>query len=823
MPDVSAPLVAKFGGSSVATPERIRRVVSLIQAEPADSRRVVVVSALGGVTDDLLYALRDAEARAGTHRDRLDRIRQRHEAALADLVREDERESVRATLDARLADLADLLDGVSLLREVTPRTRDAVIGTGERLSAPLVAAAFRQSGTDAVALDATALIRTDATFGQAVVDTETTDRQIQDAIKSLPEGQIAVVTGFIGSTADGVVTTLGRSGSDYTATILAGALGARACVIWTDVAGVFTADPRLVPEARPLARLSYREAAEMAYFGAKVLHPRTMLPAERHGIPLVIKSTLEPEAPGTLISSDTDALDLRVKAISTVRGVAVVTLEGAGIQAVVGVSARLFGALSGAGINVRMVSQASSEQSICVVVDTADADTAVDVLRQSFAAELARGDVREISALPHCAVLSAVGEGMRHQPGLAGRLFATLGRAGVNVLVIAQGASETNISTVVAEADVPAALAALHEAFPLRRNRVHVVLIGTGTVGRRLLAFLAEHAPILLREHRIHLRLVGITNSRRMVWDPEGIAPETALDRLDASDTPADLDELDRQLAASGMERRLVVDATASEAVARRYVGWLDRGVGVVTPNKRANTLDMAYYRRLREAADRREVSYRYETTVMAGLPVVFTVRDLLRSGDRIERIEGVFSGTLAYLFNRLAEGAAFSEAVRDAKAQGLTEPDPRDDLTGEDVARKLLILARESGREVERADVTVESLVPAALADVTVEQFMDALPTLDEAWERRVGAAKAQGGRLAFVGAIDGDGLRVSAQVVPLDSPFAASRGTDNVILIRSARYHDTPLVVQGPGAGPDVTAAGLLADLVNAAELMP
>lgn len=823
MPDVSAPLVAKFGGSSVATPERIRRVVSLIQAEPADSRRVVVVSAFGGVTDDLLDALRAAEARAGTHRDLLDRIRQRHEAALADLVREDERESVRATLDARLADLADLLDGVSLLREVTPRTRDAVIGTGERLSAPLVAAAFRQSGTDAVALDATALIRTDATFGQAVVDTETTDRQIQDAIGALPEGQIAVVTGFIGSTADGVVTTLGRSGSDYTATILAGALGARACVIWTDVAGVFTADPRLVPEAQPLARLSYREAAEMAYFGAKVLHPRTMLPAERHGIPLVIKSTLEPEAPGTLISSDTDALDLRVKAISTVRGVAVVTLEGAGIQAVVGVSARLFGALSGAGINVRMVSQASSEQSICVVVDTADADPAVDVLRQSFAAELARGDVREISALPHCAVLSAVGEGMRHQPGLAGRLFATLGRAGVNVLVIAQGASETNISTVVAEADVPAALAALHEAFPLRRNRVHVVLIGTGTVGRRLLAFLAEHAPILLREHRIHLRLVGITNSRRMVWDPEGIAPETALDRLDASETPADLDDLDRQLAASGMERRLVVDATASEAVARRYVGWLDSGVGVVTPNKRANTLDMAYYRRLREAADRREVSYRYETTVMAGLPVVFTVRDLLRSGDRIERIEGVFSGTLAYLFNRLAAGAAFSEAVRDAKAQGLTEPDPRDDLTGEDVARKLLILARESGRDVERADVTVESLVPAALADVTVEQFMDALPTLDDTWRQRVADAEAQGGRLAFVGSIDGDGLRVSAQVVGLDSPFAASRGTDNVILIRSARYHDTPLVVQGPGAGPDVTAAGLLADLVNAAELMP
>ena len=817
-----SPLVAKFGGTSVATPERIRRVVDLVTASPSIGRRVVVVSALGGVTDDLLAALDAALARTG-HTAHIERIQQRHADALAALVADAEQETVRHQLDARFHELAELLDGVSLLREATPRTRDAVLGMGERLAAPLIAAAFRAAGPDAIGLEATAFIRTDDRFGDASVDFETTRRLVRDTFEAMPEDQIALVTGFIGATEGGVTTTLGRSGSDYTATILAEALDASACVIWTDVAGVFTADPRLVPEAVPLPRLSYREAAELAYFGAQVLHPRTMLPAERAGIPILIRSTLDPDLPGTRIAAETDDLDLRVKGISSVRDAAVVMVEGAGMKAAVGVSARLFGALSEHGINVRMVSQASSEQSICIVIDAADASAAVTALELAFERELARGDVRRIYAIPDCAVVSAVGEGMRHQPGLAGRLFATLGRAGVNVLAIAQGASETNISTVVRGADVAAALGALHEAFPLRRSRVHVVVIGTGLVGARMIEMLAEHAPILMDQDRIHLRLVGLANSRKMQWDAGGLQLGGAIADVEANGQPADLDQLDDLLLAPGLERRIVVDATASEDVARRYVRWLEAGVGVVTPNKRANTLDMAYYNQLREAAGRREVSYHYETTVMAGLPVVFTIRDLLRSGDRIRHIEGVFSGTLAYLFNQLDAGASFSDAVRDAKACGFTEPDPRDDLMGEDVARKLLILARETGRSVERDELAIESLVPDSLQRVSASAFMEALDDLDAAWAARVSEAHQRDERLAYVGQIDDDGLRVGVRSVPRASAFGGSRGTDNVILIQSDRYNDTPLVVQGPGAGPDVTAAGLLADLIKAAELMP
>ncbi len=810
--------VYKFGGSSVATPERVRQVAALVRAEPEEARRIVVVSALGGVTDRLLAAIEAALGRTGTHGVVLDELWARHTAAVEALAAAGEREALLGRLSALRRDLGELLDGVYLLRECTPRTRDAVLGTGERLSAPIVAAAFRAAGLDAADHDAARFIRTDDAFGEAAVRFAETETLVRNYFAALPPGSVAVVTGFVAATGRGVTTTLGRSGSDYTATILAGALRAERVVIWTDVDGVLSADPRLVPDAFTLSELSYREAAEMAFFGAKVLHPRTMRPLIEHGIPLLIKNTLNPGAPGTRITAESTPTEGRVKAVTGIDGVAVVMLEGAGMMGVPGISARAFGALAAREINVLMISQASSEQSICLVVREAQAERAVAALREAFERELERGDVSRVFALAENAILSIVGDHMRMQPGLAGRMFSTLGRANINVLAIAQGAAETNISAVVSRTDARRAVRALHEAFARAHERAHLFLIGPGGVGRALLDILAAQAPVLLETMDLDLRLVGMADSSRIVWDDEGLPCADALARLRAAGEPVDLDALVERLAASRLERLIVIDATASEAVARRYPEFLENGLAVVTPNKRANTLEQTFYDRLRVLARRREVPYRYETTVGAGLPVISTLRDLLRSGDRVRRIEGVLSGTLAFVFNRLAEGLTFSEGVREARALGFTEPDPRDDLGGEDVARKMLVLAREMGGSVERADVSVASLVPPDLRNVPVDVFMDRLAESDGVWADRMAAE----GRLQYVAHVSPGHLRAEVRALTPGSPFERLRGTDNMIVFTTDRYHDRPLVIQGRGAGPEVTAAGVLADVVRAARTM-
>lgn len=825
MPDPAAPLrsassrpveVYKFGGTSVKDAGRIQTVVRLVLAEDAALRRVVVTSALGGVTDRLLTAIDEALARTGRARAIVEELRQRHHDVVAAATLSAEHEALRQGVDELLATLAELLDGIGLLRECSPRAKDAIGGMGERLSAPLVAAAFRAAGAEAVAVDAGPLVRTDDRFGEAAVDFGATNRLIQERFASIPDASIAVVTGFVGTTPRGVSTTLGRSGSDYTATIFAGALGAQRCIIWTDVDGVLSADPRLVPEAAPLAHLHYREAAELAYFGAKVLHPRTMRPLVEQGIPLLIKNTLNPAAPGTHITDDAPE-GAAVRGVTTVRNVSLVTLEGTDFLGVVGVVARALGALADAGVDVLMTSQASSEEAVSMVVRSAQGETARHALERAFADVITRGDARVVFR-DGCAIVTAVGDGMRERAGVAGRLFEALGFEEVSVQMIAQSAIQNSISAVVEDRQARQALRAMHEAFHPDRELVRVAVVGaTGGVGRALVRMLRAGADRLRSRTELRLDVVALTNSSRMVFDPAGL-PEGTLAALASGDAGEafDLDRLVADLTALPYRRIVFVDATASDAVADRYPALLDAGIAVVTPNKRANTRDLAAYQTLQRLSQ--ETPFLYETTVGASLPVLSTLRDLVRSGDTVVKIEGALSGTLAFVFSELMAGRTFSDAVREAKARGFTEPDPREDLSGSDVARKLLTLAREAGHAAEPGAVVVESLVPEALLGVPAEAFLDGLAAYDAAWTVRR-SALAPGHRLAYVGTMEADGrLAVGVQDVAPSSPLAHLRGTDSLVAFTTERY-ERPVVVMGPGAGPEVTAAGVLADIVHAA----
>lgn len=816
--------VVKFGGTSIGSIQGIQRAIKLVQNLPEEVQCIVVVSAVGGITDYLLECVEaslEGEERGDFVKEK-EKMAMYHEQILDRLVAEVEKPVLRQNLHALWEELGRLLRGIMLIGECTERTRDAVLSIGERAAAPLVSAAFRAVGRSSIPIDARKLIQTDDHYGEAHVDFDESARRIQACFQDIASDQVPVVTGYIASAPDGSTTTLGRSGSDFTATILGSVLRARRVVIWTDVDGVLSADPQDVPEAFPLSRLSYAEAAEMAYFGARVLHPKTMRPVQMLGIPLLIKNSLNPKAPGTLISNESQAVELKVKAISTIRDVSVVMLEGNGMLGMPGMAARVFGSLGTRKINVLMIAQASSEHSICLVVREADADAAVKTLRNSFIGELQNGVVSKIYAIPRCAVVSAVGDQMRHHPGLAGRMFATLGRSRVNVLSIAQGAAETNISAVVRDDEVRRAVRALHESFPLGRLRAHICLLGPGRVGAHLLQLLEQQYHDLLDRVKLNIKLVGVANSRNMIWNPDGLGFATAVSELE-NGRPTNLNWLVEQLGASRLERIIIVDATASEEVASYYPDFLELGFGVVTANKLANTLDLPFYRRLQKAAKRHSVAFRYETTVGAALPVIATIKDLVRSGDRVHRIEGIFSGTLAYVFNQLDAGESFSSIIECAHTSGWTEPNPADDLSGEDVARKLLILAREIGLLVERSDIRVESLLPPELmADSPTELFAN-LSSVNKDWKQKVDHADKEGKRLRYIARMDGKQLDVGVQAVPHDSPFATSSGRENVIAFTTDRYSDEPLVLQGPGAGLKVTAGGLLIDLIHSAELMP
>ncbi len=814
MSDTSRYGVFKFGGSSLRDADRIRHATDLVIREDDEVQKIVVASAMGGVTDALLEAARAALERTGDFRAHVGRLRVRHEQTLEELALPDEYDAISAELAVQFDLVSDLLEGIYLLRECTPRALDSIAGAGERLSVPLVAAAFRAAGHAASEVDSALLVRTDDGFGEAAVDFEVTNAQVQAHFSGVPRGEISVVTGFRASTEAGVTTTLGRSGSDYTATILAGALGAERIVIWTDVDGVLTADPRLVPEARPMPILHFAEAAELAYFGAKVLHPRTMRPLVERGLPLLIKNTFNPDASGTRITTTAQPDGEAVRAVTTIRDVAIVTLEGPGMVGVRGITARAFEAVAAIG-NVYFATQASSEQSLTLVVRDDQAVEAQSALRRAFASELARGDVATVGVTRRCAVLTAVGNGIREQSGVAGRLFAALGQVGVNVMAVGMSAAQNSVTSVVSEDVIAKAVHAVHDAFRIDKpGAIQMALVGaTGGVGRALL-------PMLARAD-VPLRLVAVSNSSRMRIAAAGMDPFDAPESLLADGETADLDALVTWLT-ERPGRRVLVDCTASDVVPDRYADLLAAGVAIVTPNKRANTRDQATFDRLGELS--RRAPFFYETTVGAALPLVGTLRDVVSSGDPVSRIEGVFSGTLAYVLGQVTEGAKFSDAVADARAQGFTEPDPRDDLSGLDVARKLLTLARVAGFEAELSDISVDALYPSDWTDLSVDSFMERLPELDAEWERRRAGLEPDH-RLSYLARLDASGptltLETGVEAASPDTVFGRLTGMDNAMALTTRRY-PRALTVSGPGAGHDITASGVYADLLHAARCL-
>jgi aspartokinase/homoserine dehydrogenase 1 len=798
--------VLKFGGTSVTGAGRVDVMAREILRSAREARPVVVVSAFSGVTD----ALEDAAASAVRGEDTaplLEALHARHRETVEALVGHDP--ELEGLLEERIGELGRRLQGVALLHECSPRTRDSILATGEALSASILAAALRRRDVPARAVDAGRWIVTDAAFGRAVVDTAATTEAVRREVREV-EG-VAVVPGFTGSTPEREVTTLGRGGSDHSAAVLGVCLAAQEVEIWTDVDGVMTADPRVVPGAAVLDSMSFDELLELTHWGAKVVHPAAARLLRSHGVPLVIRNTLAPEGPGTTVAPGAGSGgEHPVRALASRDDTALLQVEAPGAEDAAELTVRTLGALRRAEVPVVMVTQGSSEAAVCVVVPAATLAEARAALEEEFRLERETGRVEEIRQERPVTVVTVVGDGMRKRTGIAGRVFGVLGHHGVNVRAIAQGASERNISVAVSGEDGAAAVAAVHDAFFAPRPRpAELWIAGVGRVGAALLDQLAERA-----EHQ-RLRVAGIGRSRRALLAPGGVPLERWREAVEEAEAPAE--GLVEGAVASPHHPRIFVDCTASGELPRSYERLLAAGVSVVAANKVGFAGPGAFWERLERVASEGAAVYR-ETTVGAGLPILGTVADLVDTGDRIRRLEGVLSGTLGYLCDQVMSGHRFSDAVRRAFELGYTEPDPRDDLSGTDVARKLVILARTAGLGLEPEEVEVEPLLPDGTDGGTLEEFWAALPAMDGALEARRAEAEASGERLVYLGVLEDGRARVGLRSVSLEHPCGGLRGSENLVLVVSDRYRETPLVVRGPGAGPQVTAAGVFADVLRA-----
>jgi aspartokinase/homoserine dehydrogenase 1 len=814
-------VVHKFGGTSVKDAERYENVAKIVAGLPEP--RAIVVSAMSGVTDALHALVDGAKKRDASTHDRLRALIEKHKVCIRALFGDSE--GARALVDMLEADaraLQDLIRATELVRSASETLLEFVAGHGELWSAAILTGLLKREGIRAITVDAREVIVVEHVATGPRIHWDESKERMQGFARGHED--TLVVTGYIARTPDGAPTTLKRNGSDFSASIIGALLEASEIVIWTDVDGVLSADPKKVPEAVVTPELSYAEAAELAYFGAKVLHPHTMAPAIKAGIPIWIKNSFAPEKPGSCIRASSEIKkpthDRPVRGFASIDGVALLNVEGTGMIGVPGVAERLFRALRDVDVNVILISQASSEHSICVGVPQTSAARAKEAVSRAFAPELTDGLLSSVDVIAHCGVLAAVGEGMAETPGVSGRLFSALSRSGVNVRAVAQGSSERNISVVVDEADLSRALRAAHAGFYLSDQTLSVGLIGPGGIGRALLDQLHAQRELLKREFNVDLRVRGIARSSSMVLgEPE--IPLSSWATALVKGEPLSMDRFIAHLSAPHLPHRVIIDCTASDDVAGMCERFLAAGIHVITPNKKAESGPLARWHGILEAKKKSGAHFFREATVGAGLPILSTLTDLLRTGDKVTRIEGILSGTLSYLFNTYDATMPWSALVREARTRGFTEPDPRDDLGGTDFARKLVILARELSLSLSLSDVKIESLVPQALVDVKpVDAFLDGLKAYDDEMAKLYTDAREQGMALRYMGSVDPvRGIEVGLRRIPLTHPFARVTGTDNIIAFTTTRYATQPLVVQGPGAGPEVTAGGVFSDLLRLA----